>query len=63
MQGPWDCPHQQFPKQRYSRSLQQRELCIPNLVPAQGFRCPTLGASVAFYLLPWSGEEQVSWVG
>lgn len=35
----------------------------PRLVPSPGFTGLTLGASVAVYLLPWSGEEQVAWVG
>lgn len=46
-------------KQRYSLSFQQREASISNLVPKPGFTCSALGASVAFYILPWSGPEQV----
>lgn len=46
-------------KQCYSLSFQQREASISNLVPKLSFARSAFGASVAFYLLPWSGEEQV----
>lgn len=53
------CGGSALPQQCYSRSLQQREECIPSLVSTPGFRCPTPGASVAFCL----GLEKSRWLG
>ena len=54
----------QLTRQHFPLSFQQRVLwTTPNLVSTPGFKCPTFAASVVFYLLPWSGEEQVLRVG
>ena len=57
LRPPWlDC--------RCALRFQQRVLwTTPSLVSTPGFKCPTFAASVVFYLLPWSGEEQVLRVG